>query len=765
LGRAAELQRLAELLAPEGSRVYLTGMGGVGKSELALQHAYGALEHYSGGIVRLDARQGLTAMASQLAAFFRGAFPAVSLPDDKSPTELLPLCWSQWPAGANPPEPVLLILDDQNGDAEGYGTARQLFAGLPPRFRRLITQREISPTGAQVIDLPLLQRDASLELLTLQAGVSGKERVQAEGQAANELCAEVGDLPLALVLLGARSAGRPDLRVSQLLQDLRAKGADAKALQQAHPELGAHQGVVESLLISWEPLSGRTKSLALLFTVMAPAVIPWELVERCRLLKQNVDEDSAFGDQQEELLRCQFLKRVGKELYQLHPLVQQFLKLQSQGFPAEASFWQGQLAPAVSRFCKDSILQHLSPSQIAYIDPFIPHIKHTTQTCIHLLHGDSLFWPFTCLAYFDDNQANFKESRKWLEKCILVCTNALGDKHYLVASSHGNLGRLMLKTHDLSSAQYHILKSLEGHQEKKQLVPRIQSLAHLFKLMGNPACCTDIMLQALILAEDAYGKESPSIVASLNNAGEALLEIRRDAEAENLFLRALEILSRNPNGNEHERTILLSNLALLRKEAGQCEDAVSLISEAKEIASQIYDKRCPEWATIINNWVQISIACAGHTAVLNADCELEVRLKEAIEIKTISFGTGHHDALTSTNNLALLYQRMGRLDEAEALIRNCLEESLPPDDGENLALHARLQINLGTILYDNLDLAGSEQSLRSGLSTLYDLKGKGCFLESLEEAQHMYHEILKKMGFSEPEIDKKFQCLIPPTTL
>jgi hypothetical protein len=204
VGRAAELQRLAELLAPEGSRVYLTGMGGVGKSELALQHAYGALEHYSGGIVRLDARQGLTAMASQLAAFFRGAFPAVSLPDDKSPTEMLPLCWSQWPAGANPPEPVLLILDDQNGDAEGYGTARQLFAGLPPRFRRLITQREISPTGAQVIDLPLLQRDASLELLTLQAGVSGKERVQAEGQAANELCAEVGDLPLALVLLGAR---------------------------------------------------------------------------------------------------------------------------------------------------------------------------------------------------------------------------------------------------------------------------------------------------------------------------------------------------------------------------------------------------------------------------------------------------------------------------------------------------------------------------------------------------------------------------------
>ena len=66
-------------------------MGGVGKSELALQHAYDALGHYSGGTVHLDARQGKAAMASQLVLFFRGTFPAVSLPDDKSPTELLPL--------------------------------------------------------------------------------------------------------------------------------------------------------------------------------------------------------------------------------------------------------------------------------------------------------------------------------------------------------------------------------------------------------------------------------------------------------------------------------------------------------------------------------------------------------------------------------------------------------------------------------------------------------------------------------------------------
>jgi hypothetical protein len=335
VGRANELLRLAELLATEVSRVYLTGMGGVGKSELALQHAYDHLEHYSGGIVRLDSRQGLVAMASQVVSFVRGTFPAVNLPDDqsKSPIELLPLCWGQWPAGATPPEPVLLILDDQRGDAEGYAAERQLLAGLPPRFRRLITQREPAPTGAKAIDLPLLQREASLKLLALQAGEGGPERLDAEPRAANGLCEEVGDLPLALVLLGARLAERPDLRLSQLLEDLRAKGAEAKALQKAHPELGAQRGVVEALLISWEPLSEAAKSLALLLSVMAPAVIPWELVEACRLPDQELVEGSVFGNQQAELLRTRFLEHSGPSLYELHPLVRHFFYLQSDEQP------------------------------------------------------------------------------------------------------------------------------------------------------------------------------------------------------------------------------------------------------------------------------------------------------------------------------------------------------------------------------------------------------------------------------------------------
>ena len=309
------------------------------------------------------------------------------------------------------------------------------------------------------------------------------------------------------------------------------------------------------------------------------------------------------------------------------------------------------------------------------------------------------------------------------------------------------------------------MKSLEGPQEKIELVQRITRLAHLYKLKGNPAGSADLMLQALDLAEDVYGKESLKIIPSLNNAGEALLDTNRESEAENIFLRALDMLSRNPNENEHARTLLMSNLALLKKEVGQCDDAVNLISEAKQLAKQIFDERSPGLATVINNWVQISIVCAESSAIFNENSELEEGLKEVIKINTTCYGEEHPNTIISINNLALLYQRTGRLDQAEALVRNCIEVNSRLNKDENLALHARLQINLGTILNDKLDLVGSEQNLRSGLSTLYELKKKGCFFDSLEEFQHKYHEILKKMDLSESEIESKSQFLTPSSSL
>ena len=168
VGRNLQREQLLELISPAGSRVFLTGMGGVGKSEL---------DQFPGGVVQLDGRQGFEAMATELIGFVRRSF-ADLLPKEGSPEELLGLCWNRWPAAANPPEPVLLVLDDQPGNKDGKRSEDRLCQGLPPRFRRLITRREIAPPGVASINLEVLQRPDALRLLSLQAGVQGEQRIQ-----------------------------------------------------------------------------------------------------------------------------------------------------------------------------------------------------------------------------------------------------------------------------------------------------------------------------------------------------------------------------------------------------------------------------------------------------------------------------------------------------------------------------------------------------------------------------------------------------------
>ncbi|MFN6353459.1 MAG: tetratricopeptide repeat protein, partial [Cyanobacteriota bacterium] len=655
VGRSQELEQLNSLLAPEGSRAYLTGMGGVGKSELALQHAYDSFDLYRGGIVRLDARQGLNAMALQLVTFFRGKFPGVSLPEDRSPTELLPVCWSQWPANANPPEPVLLILDDQRGDKEGYAAKRLLLEGVPPRFRRLITQRETAPTTAQAIDLPLLAREDSLELLALQAGQGGTERLQAEEQAADALCEEVGDLPLALVLLGARLSERPDLQLGQLLADLQAKGAEAKALRQAHPELGAKLGVVEALLISWEPLTEPAKSLALLLCVMAPAVIPWELVEACRLPEQELEEGSAFGDQQAELLRSQVLERSGPGLYRLHPLVRQFIRLQSRELEAVTTAWRRQLATVVTAICRRGIPQTLTLAQVEALEPVLPHIRQVAEHCAGELSAEDLIGPFTGLARVAEHQAVFVEALQWSQKGLTECEERLGPEHPGTATALNNLASLLKTTNRLAEAE-------------------------------------PLMRRALAIDEASYGNDHPMVAIRLNNLAQLLQDTNRLEEAEPLMRRALAI-DEASYGPDHPRVAIdLNNLAALLQATNRLAEAEPLMARVVEIFEISYGKDHPNVATALNNLAQLLKAT-------NRLAEAEPLMRRALAIDEASYGPEHPNVAIGLNNLASLLKATNRLEEAEPLKRRALaiDEASYGNDHPNVAIDLN---NLAQLLQD-----------------------------------------------------------------
>jgi tetratricopeptide (TPR) repeat protein len=755
VGRNLQREQLLELISPAGSRVFLTGMGGVGKSELALQVARSALVQFPGGVVQLDGRQGFEAMATELIGFVRRSF-ADLLPKEGSPEELLGLCWNRWPAAANPPEPVLLVLDDLPGSAEGQSSEDRLCQGLPPRFRRLITRREAASAGVASINLEVLQRPDALRLLRLQAGAQGEQRIDSQSEAADALCQAVGDLPLALVLLGARLHKQRDLGVAVLLADLQAKGAEARALSQAHPELGARLGVVESLLISWEPLSEPAKQLAILLAAMAAAVIPWDLVEACRREDQELVEGSAFGDAQAELVEAQLLQRVGDNRYQLHPLVRQFLALQAQAMEPLQEQWRRMLAQAVAALCREKFLQTMPLALQAEVEPYVAHIEWVAEHYSDALTDDDLDWPCIALGGLRENQANYPAAEHWHRHGLELCDQRHGPDHPATTPALNNLAALLQATNRLADAEPLMARVVEIFEnsygnDHPNVATALNNLAQLLQATNRLAEAEPLMRRALAIDEASYSVDHPMVATTLNNLAQLLQDTNRLSEAEPLMRRALAIDEASYGLDHPNVAICLNNLAGLLQDTNRLSGAEPLMRRALAIDEASYGLDHPNVAIRLNNLAQLLKA----TSRL---AEAEPMYRRALRIAEASLGRDHPYVASCLNNLAQLLEATNRLAEAEPMYRRALaiDEASYSLNHPNVARDLN---NLAQLLQTTNRLAEAEPMYRRGLKILIALTDQGYQHPNLEAGISNYFGFLQDQGLSEEAIQAKLASL------
>jgi len=198
VGRDEQIEQLRQLLQANDVVVItdVTGQGGVGKTELAIQYSWQYLEDYSGGCCWLNP-QG-TDLGTQLINFGMIHFSNFNPPEQLDATGKVLYCWKNWQAGK-----VLLIFDDVKD-------WKQIQPYLPlkgSRFKVLITTR--LNTGLIYTSLPLgkLSAEGALELLTT---LLGKDRVEKELEFAKGLCRFVDYVPIGLYQIAAqcREPGR-----------------------------------------------------------------------------------------------------------------------------------------------------------------------------------------------------------------------------------------------------------------------------------------------------------------------------------------------------------------------------------------------------------------------------------------------------------------------------------------------------------------------------------------------------------------------------
>jgi tetratricopeptide (TPR) repeat protein len=122
---------------------------------------------------------------------------------------------------------VLIVLDN----ALNADQVRPLLPGDRPAMVVVTSRNQLAGLvvheGARCITLDVLTRQ---EAVTLLAGRIGQSRVQAEPGAASEMIERCGQLPLALSIVAARAAARPDFPLDGLAQELRDGQARLDAL-------------------------------------------------------------------------------------------------------------------------------------------------------------------------------------------------------------------------------------------------------------------------------------------------------------------------------------------------------------------------------------------------------------------------------------------------------------------------------------------------------------------------------------------------------
>ncbi|MGX1853263.1 BTAD domain-containing putative transcriptional regulator [Streptomyces sp. NPDC055299] len=204
----------AQLATAEGSVMAvsaLTGIGGVGKTTLAVHVAHSAREHFPDGQLYVDlqgAGQTPSEPEAVLGAFLRSlGTPDSSIPDGLEERSAL---YRSTLAGRR----VLTLLDNARDAAQ----IRPLLPGTEG-CAALITSRArmIDLAGAHLIDLDVMSPEEAMNLFTR---IVGEERVSSERKAVMAVVGACGFLPLAIRIAASRLAARRTWTVSILARKL-----------------------------------------------------------------------------------------------------------------------------------------------------------------------------------------------------------------------------------------------------------------------------------------------------------------------------------------------------------------------------------------------------------------------------------------------------------------------------------------------------------------------------------------------------------------
>lgn len=687
VGREDDLRTLARhLKAGETAAVgqvettAATGLGGVGKTQLACEfvHRYG--RYFAGGVFWLSFADPEAVPAEVAACGRRLADPEF---DEWTLEQQMHWVEHAWQ------EPLVRLLVFDNCEEPAL-----LERWRPPTggCRVLVTSRRASwdpAFGVKSVALGTLPRAESVALLR-----SFRPDLTVD-PVLDEIADELGDLPLALHLAGSflacyqhAPAGQPGAYLEQLRKgdlldhpSLQGRGSDVSPT-------GHDRHVARTFALSYERLdaSDPVDGLARLLLARAAFFAAGEPIPRSLLLAtagigKGVEEDLLGEDALKRLIELGLLEEEPGGAVKVHRLVAAFARWMGNEEEARAAVAKGVLEEA-SRLIKAGFPAPLLGWQV--------HLRAVTDAA--LLHRDAMA-AHLCneLGYHLQTIGDLKGARPYFERALELNEETLGAEHPDTARSLSNLGFLLRGEGDLVGARPYYDHALAINEkvlgpEHPNTASTLNNLGVLLVDAGDLEGARPYFERALITREKVLGAEHPDTAQSLNNLG-SLLEKQGDlAGAQPYFMRAVEI--RETVLGEHLDTAWsLNNLGGLLQELGDLEGARPYLKRALAICEAVLGTNRPATARSLNN-IGFLLYSQGDLAGAWPYFERALAIYEEV------LGAEHPDTARTLNNLGFLLEKQGDLTGARRYFeRACaiLEDRLGPDHPDTRSIREKLE--------------------------------------------------------------------------
>lgn len=624
VGRHDELCSLLRVLDPGASSQgtvlisAVAGLGGVGKTALALRAAHAAQQSglFPAGVVFLDLHGYDDAPVTSEQALEHLLRALGVLPDHipASADARAGLYRSELAALATQRGSLLIVADN----ASQASQVRPLLPGHP-RHRVLVTSRDtLSQLGAQVLHLGVLPMDVAVEALrtALTTANPSDTRIEQEPGQAQRLSSLCGGLPLALHIAAALLVIDPAKPIEELADDL----ADA-ATRIDHLDDG-ERAMRAAFDMSYRRLSGEA---ARLFRLLALAPGPEAGMEALSALAGSVPSPRDLHI----LVRAHLIEAgSSRGRWRMHDLVRAYAVAKTRENVTHSTDGQAARARLIERYHARAADSH------AYLKP---------------VTGQALRSGFAdrreALAWLDGERSGLVAAAQWAAEPAHAEAGtqyALSLCHYLgwrrhfddAATVYGHAvegARLLGDRYLEGMAQDNFGIALRYLRRLNDAIEAHQRALRIFRELGSP------------LGE---GKAE-------YNLGNALLSARRFDVAVGAFESANTLL--RASGAEHTAAMAQNGLGTVHLRTGRFSEALERISQAQDVFRSIGDTYLEAVATNNRGRAQ---RCLER---FDAACEDHAR---AIHL----FGLlGHEEAeATARNDLALTLLGMGRVAEAVA---------------------------------------------------------------------------------------------------